>query len=110
MTVVISSAVIAECEQCGERSNPMDPGTVTEWQKCHEDRHSREARRERMVEHGHTANWVMEYMDCDDSSAHAFCSCGWKSRSAKHCWMLDFINTHLREVEAQSKRVLTPSC
>lgn len=100
MSVITTSAVIAECEHCKQRSQPMDPQKVEDWTARHEAAHAREALRERMAQCGHATDWIMEWMDPDDSSAHAFCSCGWKSKSAKHCWMDDYIIAHLQEVES----------
>ena len=47
---------------------------------------------------GHKITLVTEYIDMDDSSGHAKCSCGWKSRSIRNCWTRDEADKHLQEV------------
>jgi hypothetical protein len=100
VSVRVHSAVVAECERCGERSRPIDPDAVDGWQARHDDRHAREDRAAHWARHGHKVRAVTEWRDCDDSSGYAKCSCGWRSRSAKACAAPDFADSHLKDVEA----------
>lgn len=102
MSFTVHSAVVTECERCRERSKPLDPSRVGEWQERHAKVHEREDRKDRCEAIGHKITLVAEWMDCDDSSGHAKCSCGWRSRSAKACWSASFADGHLEQVEADS--------
>lgn len=94
------AAVVVVCDRCGKRSKPLDPERVNEWDARHRLVHDDEDRKARMEAAGHVVCCVVEWMDCDDSSGHAACSCGWRSRSAKACWAQDYARQHHIDVEA----------
>ena len=88
------------CDRCGERSKPLDPERVSEWESRHQGVHDAEDRKVRMEAAGHTVKVVVEWRDMDDGREHAACSCGWRSRSAKNGWGQDFARQHHIDVEA----------
>jgi hypothetical protein len=93
--VKIASAVYVICERCGAQSKAMTPEAAEKWSEQHDSFHVREER--------HRITLVTEWMDPDDSSGHAKCLCGWRSRSAKVCWTSDFADAHLEDVEAADR-------
>ena len=44
---------------------------------------------------GHKLQEVVEWFDNDDSSGYVECSCGWRSRSVKTCWLRKLGDEHL---------------
>lgn len=38
---------------------------------------------------------VVEFIECDDSSGHIECACGFVGRSVKVCWLRDLAAEHL---------------
>lgn len=98
---IIHPTVVVECERCGHRSQPISEDNADAWLVGHEENwHVPEDRALRMEEAGHKITIIGEWMTQDDSSAHIACTCGFKSRSAKDCWMDDYANNHLIEAEA----------
>ena len=93
----IEQAVIAVCDRCDARSMPMDPTAVPEFQRRHDAQHARDDRRERMAGAGHKIGQHMHFVDNDDSSGYAFCSCGWRSRDVRLPEGMG--DDHLAEVE-----------
>lgn len=99
---IIHQTVIAECERCGQQSSPMLESDAQAWLAKHEAQiHEPEDLAALMAQHGHVIKGVVEWYDQDDSSGYATCSCGFKSRSSKACWIDDHGDRHLREMKAK---------
>lgn len=99
---IIHQTVIAECERCGQQSQPMLEVKVEKWLQSHAAKvHEPEDLAALMAEHGHVVKGVVEWYDQDDSSGYATCSCGFKSQSAKACWIDHHADLHLREMKAK---------
>lgn len=102
VTITTEAAVTATCSRCGQTSRPMKKEEVESFRKVHEELHDKQDRRKRWADQGHATNGHVNWVDCDDSSGYAYCSCGWKSKNVKTCWINDMIDEHLREVEAEA--------
>jgi hypothetical protein len=104
---IIHQTVIAECERCGRQSDPMLATAVDAWLAKHHERvHVPEDRAKRLAEHGHVIEHVVEWFDQDDSSGYVTCSCGFKSRSMKTCWLDERGDDHLKDVESKDPVLL----
>ncbi len=94
-------AVVAICDRCSRRSNPMDPDKVAGFEKYHQDLHQKQDRRDQMAERGHEIEIFDIDPSCDDTTGRARCSCGtWESRKMKACNLDDEADRHLVEIEA----------
>jgi hypothetical protein len=99
---IVHETVIVECERCGKTSQPLLRSQADPWLLEHEQSvHVPEDRIIRMREHGHAVSHHVEFFDQDDSSGYITCSCGFKSRSAKVCWLDEYEQRHLVEIEQQ---------
>lgn len=94
----IESSVVLICDRCSHRMGPIDSARVSEFKERHSKWHEDEDLFERGKTEGHEVKLVTEWIDMDDSSGHAKCSCGFRSRSAKLDWNRDYGLAHLREV------------
>lgn len=99
---IIHQTVIVECERCHQQSKPLLEVEAERWLERHETKvHEPEDLAALMAAHGHVIKGVVEWYDQDDSSGYAACSCGFKSRSAKACWIDEYGDRHLREMKAK---------
>jgi hypothetical protein len=45
--------------------------------------------------HKHKVRLIADWIDMDDSGGHVECSCGWRSREVKVCWLRELADKHL---------------
>jgi hypothetical protein len=99
---IIHQTVVVECERCGRRSDPLPETDADAWLAKHEERvHLPEDRAVLLAEHGHVTTGTVEWFDQDDSSGYVTCSCGFKSRSMKTCWLDETCDEHLKDMQAK---------
>ena len=99
MSIEAVTMVVATCDRCGDNSQIIPESEAGSWLQKHEKMHQAEDRVERMRRLGHDCRTFIDWMDMDDSSGHAECSCGWRSRDAKHLYAPGYRDEHLVEVE-----------
>lgn len=94
------SAVVEVCERCGDRSRPLDPADAESYRVRHAAQHEGQDRYDRMKEQGHAVKYMTTVWEPDDMQGYVQCECGWRSREAKTCWLNDYVDEHLIEVES----------
>lgn len=104
MTIRTTPAVVVTCDRCGWQSEPANDARAAQLAARHEDDHAMKDLRAKWAQRGHEVTEVAEWIDMDDSSGHARCSCGWRSRSGKVNWMGVFADRHIAELEAAEAR------
>jgi hypothetical protein len=50
----------------------------------------------------HKVRLIADWVDMDDDSGHVECSCGWRSRDVRCCWLRNTADDHISEMSDES--------
>lgn len=104
MRITLSEAVVAECDDCHERSRPLSRQDAEAFDLSHQRRHYFEDQKRRLAGLGHKITdygWV----GCDDSEVWAVCECSWKSKHTNIAWIRHEIERHFDTIEPRPEHL-----